>query len=158
MKRTDREHAIRGDAGREGAPYVTPDGNALYFHARLAGNYHFDIYRAKKTATGFDPPEWLSINTSESEGRVAVSPDELTIYFYHDYEQSDPTAPAGIWMSTRTSVKDPFGQKISLRELNDIDGAYPLWISWDGCRLYYGDQDSQFNYWVYVAERTGVSR
>jgi len=136
----------------EGSPYVVPDGSALYFHVIRNGNY--DVYRAKKTPTGFTAPESVSINTSVTDARPVVSADELTVYFYHDAEAR---GPAGIWMATRRSVNDPFGQLISLVELNAfsslIENPYPFWISPDGCRLYFGDEDPQGSFWVYVAER-----
>jgi hypothetical protein len=133
----------------EGNPYVTPDGGALYFHSYR--NYNFDIYRARRTATGFDPPESLSINTAGTESVPVVSPDEKTIYFYRD---GDIPGPKGIWMATRESATDPFGMPVSLAELEvPYPPASPTWISPDGCRLYFQEVDPQYGFGIYVAER-----
>ena len=83
---------------------------------RLRDHISNDIYRAKKTATGFATPVSLSINTPDNEGRPVVSADELTIYFFYDGEPR----PVGIWMATRSSVTDPFGPPIGLTELNNL--------------------------------------
>jgi Tol biopolymer transport system component len=133
----------------EGAPYVVPDGSALYFHTFRNGKP--DIYRARQNATGFDPPESVSINTSAFEALPVVSADELIIYFYRE---GDTTGVDGVWMATRTSVADPFGPAVSLAALNDpYPKAAPTWISPDGCRLYLQEVDPQNGAWAYVAER-----
>jgi len=136
----------------EGAPYITPDGSAIYFHS-VRDHISNDIYRAKKTATGFATPVSLSINTPGNEGRPVVSADELTIYFFFGGETT------GIGMATRSSVADPFGPPIDLAEINNLlQYPYPFWISPDGCRLYFGDQDEvESDFSVYVAERIAGS-
>ncbi|HXU02842.1 MAG TPA: hypothetical protein VN903_17875, partial [Polyangia bacterium] len=144
-----RELYVRG----EGNPYVTPDGGVLYFHSNR--NNNLDIFRATKKATGeFDTPELLPFNTiNHDEQNVVVSPDELTIYFRR---WGDPTAT--VWMSTRTSVAEAFGEAVALPELSDpFQGASPTWISPDGCRLYLQEVDPGLGFWVYVAEHTGGS-
>ncbi|HMF42124.1 MAG TPA: hypothetical protein VKQ32_15730 [Polyangia bacterium] len=134
----------------EGAPYVLPDGSALYFHTHRSGNY--DIYRAQKNATGFDPAQPLMLNTDADETAPVVSHDELTIYFSR---RGDPTGHDGIWMATRDSVANQFGMPVPLDlTAPSFSNATPTWISPDACRLYLQEQDSSTAYWAFVAERT----
>jgi hypothetical protein len=137
--------------GDEGAPYVTPDGGALYFHGRRTNNL-LGIYRAQKTATGFAAAQVLSVSAKYEEANPVVSPDELTIYFRRT---GDASAPDGVWMATRSSVTEAFGPAVSLLSLNipNSQGA-PTWISPDGCRLYLQQVDSSSGFWAYVAERS----
>jgi hypothetical protein len=135
----------------EGAPYVLPDGSALYYHTYRANN--FDVYRAQKraTASDFAPAQPVSINSNGDESVPVVSPDELTIYFFHT---GDTRGPDGVWMATRGSVSEPFAAPVGLPELNDpYPPASPTWISPDGCRLYLQQVDAFGGFWVYVAER-----
>jgi uncharacterized membrane protein YgcG len=140
--------------GNEGGAYVTPDGGALYFHMSLNNNL-LDIYRAQKTATGFAAPQALSVNTKYDEAHPVASPDELTIYFRRT---RDPSGPDGVWMATRSSVAEAFGPAVSLPQVRiPYSLAAPTWISPDGCRLYLQQQDSNYGFWAYVAERPGGS-
>lgn len=119
----------------EGNPYVTRDGSALYFHSWRDGSN--DLFRAARTTAGFEVPEKLAVSTSTfDEYDPVVSPDELTVY-YAVIGSADGKHD-GIWMATRSSKLEPFGNATALSEIHSdyVGVPVPSWISPDGCRLY----------------------
>ena len=135
----------------EDAPYVLPDGSALYFQSHRNGT-DLDIYRAENDGTGFHSVAPLAmINTNADESMPVVSPDELTIYFFR---HGVPNRDDGVWMATRSAATDMFGTPAFVDGLNmPYAAAKPIWISPDGCRLYLQEQDPQMSFFVYYAER-----
>ncbi|EMR04666.1 TolB-like translocation protein [Cesiribacter andamanensis] len=74
------------DRTYEGEPFITRDGNTLYFTALLAPaageQWHADIYRSSKTADGWGTPELLDtlINSKSSEWHLSMT-DRGVVYF-----------------------------------------------------------------------------
>jgi hypothetical protein len=130
-----------------GGPFVTPDGRALYFHSLRESS--MDLYRAADNGTGFDPPvrlEGVSTDGAD-EYHPVVTPDELTIF----YQSS-----AGMLSASRESLDLPFGPPVTLTDLDTLKAGKalaPNWVSPDGCRLYYVQQDDAGTGRLYVAER-----
>lgn len=139
------------ESDAEDAPYVLPDGSALYFQSHRNGT-NLDIYRAANDGTGFLSAAALAIiNSDADESMPVVSADELTIYFFR---HGVPNRDDGVWMATRTVVTDMFGTPAQLAGLNIPNPpAKPIWISPDGCRLYLQGEDSSHSFSVYAAER-----
>ena len=139
--------AALNDAGSHaGQPYVLPDHSAVYFGTTRGGNY--DIYRAARTGGGFAAPTALSaldINGPATEHVVAVTPDELTIYFVSRRDGGDDD----IYVASRARVADGFGAAVPLSGLNTDGNDFPTWIAPDGCQLLFGSSDDLF-----VATRT----
>ncbi len=82
----DLGELVNGPDGGPGFPAVTSSGS-LYFMANRPDSIGgFDIYRAKRTGTGFAAPENLgpAINSSHSELDAYVAPDESCIIFASD--------------------------------------------------------------------------
>ncbi len=132
----------------EGFPYVTGDGSGLYFHSGVDGTA--DLWRATRATAGFNKPEKVNVSTgSYDEWTPVVSADDLTLYWSRSGSTQD-----GIWMATRASKQDPFGNARLLSELNGMfAGIAPSWISPDNCRLYITVWTGQV-YEMHVAERS----
>lgn len=122
----------------QAAPYVLPDGSALYFH-RGSPYDPSRIYRASRTSSGaFAEVAAVEGLVSEPD-RVAlapvVSPDELTIYWAAAASQAEPT---DIYVATRTDRSSAFSKARAVGELNTVERhETPTFISGDGCRLYF---------------------
>jgi hypothetical protein len=130
-----------------GGAYITPDGGALYFHSWRETS--MDLYRAVNNGSGFDPPVRLSgVSTDGADEYLpVVTPDELTIF----YESS-----AGILTASRESRDLPFGPPLTLTELDTVKAGNipaPAWVSPDGCRLYYVQDDAASIGGLYMVER-----
>jgi hypothetical protein len=67
-------------------PFLTYDGQTLYFSANLSDSRGFDIFYSKKNGNSWTKPVALSpvINTEKNEISPSLSADNLTIYFTRD--------------------------------------------------------------------------
>ena len=126
---------------QEGAPWISPDSQELYFQSSRPGGYgERDIWIARR-ATYNEP--WSdpinlgsTINTPFSDWGPSISPDGLTLYFSSNrpggYGDTD------MWLARRTSVSDPWGPPVNLGS-NANSPAYDAWarVSPDGSTLYF---------------------
>jgi len=142
-------------SGPSGGPYVTPDGRTLYFHALREQT--MDLYRAVNHGAGFDPPEKLEVVSGDGDEYFpVVTPDELTIY-YAGYSASPGSL--ALWTAVRASKDLPFETPVAVSGLDTLHGPgvpEPVWVSPDGCRLYFVQHDDASASWLYVAEKTPV--
>lgn len=116
-------------------PFVSADGQTLYFIRTPAAGGNPSIYRASAGPTGFAGATVIAELSPAVATRPVVSADGLTIYF-----SSDRPGGAGnldIWVASRTSPSAPFGQITNVAELNASDFEFPDWLSADGCRIYF---------------------
>jgi hypothetical protein len=122
-----------GDGGQTSV-YVLNDGTALYFTSTRGGRPGF--YRAarvKGVLSGVQPVPGLTASAGQNLGSVAVTPDELTIY----YSSSPASGNADIYVATRKDTSSPFSGVRAMKELNTPLDESPSYVSADGCRLYY---------------------
>jgi hypothetical protein len=107
--------------------FVLPDGNTIYFStARNGGVY--TIFRAEKSGANFDAPVQVLSNGSAFLDRVAVTSDELQLFYQ---------AGNDVQVSKRTSITEPFAAGTPITALNSPNADNPTWVSADGCRLYF---------------------
>ena len=129
---------LNGD-GQDGSPFILPDNRAMYFDSAPLGASSWDIYRAPRVGDTFDTPQkvpGLNLNTDNaSEGGPSLTPNELTMAFWSD--RPGGKGLADIYVATRASVADGFGEPENLANVNTDGVEYPTWISADGCVLYY---------------------
>lgn len=127
-----------GGAGVSGFDmYLLPDDKTLYYSA---GEWlHPTLYVSTLSSTGWTTPQQLaSLNSGTTEQYVAVTPDQLTIYFGSSRETSNP-ALHKIYVATRADVNQPFGNISAVTELNSSNPMVdqgPSWISSDGCTIW----------------------
>lgn len=80
------------DKNYEGEPFVTKDGNTLYFTAVLppkeGEQWNADIFRVRKTTNGWSSPERLdsSVNTKASEWHISIARNNA-VYFTSEREE-----------------------------------------------------------------------
>jgi hypothetical protein len=120
-------------------PYVTPDGDALYFGSTRGARGDHELYRAQREADSdrFQPPVALaSINSLTVDAWPVISPDELTLYFSSARSLLGSTGYFDVLMATRDSKEQDFGNVRPVPGVNSPDADYPGWISPDACTLY----------------------
>lgn len=116
-------------------PYLLGDGQTLYFGASPTGG-PWDLYRARGPGPDFGASDAVvvpGVASARSEFAPVVSDHELEIFFASDRDRSD----LDIYTAVRASPDEPFGEATRLSAFATAENDYPLWISPDGCELYY---------------------
>jgi hypothetical protein len=147
----------------DGEPSILADGLSLYFVSLRPGGYEAGDIWVTMRATVSDPwgePENLgpAVNSSAWDGEPSISSDGLSLYF--GSQRSGGYGGADIWVTTRATVSDPWGQAVNLgptinTPFDDVD----VCISVDGLSLYidsfreggYGSTD------IWVSKRETLS-
>lgn len=131
------DQAFETDA--DTAPYVLPNGRAIYYVANRAGK----PLLARAPLDGMVAGPASIVEGVDGVYSAVVSPDELVVYHELGFD---------IAMRTRTSIDAPFGSLTLLDYLAperdppfSVVALVPLWISPDGCRLY-------FSRWTIIGE------
>ena len=103
--------------------------------------------------TNLGPP----VNSSAGEGAPSISADGLALYFVS--LRTGGRGAADIWVTTRATVSDPWGEPMNLGSaVNSYAWDGELSISGDGLSLYFGSQRSggrgSTDIWVTTRETT----
>jgi Tol biopolymer transport system component len=147
----------------EGSPSISADGRTLYFDAssRPGGIGGWDIWVSEAKSPhgefGKAAPLPPPVNSVYNDSGPCISKDGLTLYF-----ASDRPGGAGdfdIWVTSRKSVKDPWGEPVNLGlTVNSPYYDNHPSLSADGLTLYFesrrilllmGD--------IYMTRRAGVN-
>ena len=128
------------------APSISGDSLSLYFASNRPGGHGLrDIWvtrRATKDEPWGEPLNLVStVNSSREEAMPDISADGLTLFFC-DF-MGGPHRPGGyggqdIWVSTRASTNDPWGESVNLGSIvNSSSWEFSPNISADGSTLYF---------------------
>lgn len=134
------------------APYVSDDGNAIYFSSRRLPNIASDpnIYRAEKRAGVFGTPVLVpGVNTGGYDSFPVPSSDELTIYFASDQSGGG----FDIFTAHRASTSYAFPKPQVVTELSSTAAEFPSYVTHDGCSIYFSSNRTGNNLDIYVASR-----
>lgn len=142
-------------AANDVADWVSQDGTTIYISSDRPGSAGFDIYVAARVSAGFGTPTLVSsLNSPQEDSAVILTPDELQAFV-----ASNRPGGAGaldIYHSSRASKSSGFSTPVLLGELSSPTVDQPVWVSPDGCTLYFTsrDRDSGMGgYDTYVATR-----
>jgi Tol biopolymer transport system component len=144
---------IQTSGANDGTPYVSVDGEELWFVSdRAGGPGGYDVWRAIKSGAGFANPKAIAeVSSPDADFYPVLSADKLTIYI-------SSTRPGGqgdfdIWRAHRSTTSDDFGHPEAVRELNTDAEDFGAWLSPDGCRMYLRSDRNGTND-VFVASRS----
>jgi len=115
-------------------PYLLGDGRTLYFGAATADQW--DVYRASGAAPGFGASSATRIAglaSAANELAPVATDSELEIFFASDRDSPQ----LDIYTAVRGSTDEPFGAPTRMTSHSTAGIDYPLWVSPDGCELYY---------------------
>ncbi|MHC4406198.1 MAG: protein kinase domain-containing protein, partial [Planctomycetota bacterium] len=104
-------------SANDGGPALCADGRTLVFHSERAGGQGGrDLWMSTRSSLSdpFREPVNLgpTVNTSADEGSPALSADALTLVFHS--KRPGTLGSLDLWISTRRSVGEPFGQPVHL--------------------------------------------
>lgn len=136
---------------------VSKDGETLYFakgvYTPAGGPFEADLVIAKKDGNGNFQIDTNSdkilanVNSDALEYGAAISSDNLELYF----TRMSGSTPS-IWVATRSSVQDVFGEPTQLTQLTGFVEAPTL--SPDGGILYYHRRNNDGVFQLWMATRT----
>jgi len=154
---------VNRDFGNDSQPQISRDGLELYFlsdRADIHGESSANLWVSRRS-TVRDP--WSApiklpapVNTAGPETSPSLSADGLELYFSDGIMNS---SSADLWVSTRASKDDPWGQPVKLAApVNSGNGEDCPCISADGLSLYFisnrpGVSSNPGNTDVFVATR-----
>lgn len=130
---------------------ILPDGAAVYFDSNSSGKYK--IYRAPRRNGVFGTPLLVSgvnLNGNDNDSSGVVSADELTLFFTSD--RAGGVGSSDIWVATRGSTADGFGEPVNVQVLNTAGLDSISWVSADGC-VVYGTSGPCCTYDMFMATR-----
>jgi len=150
----------------EWGPRVTTDGREIYFVSQRPGGpggatFGQDLWVAKRSSTQeeFGPAMPVAFNNEFDEGTGSISPDGLT--FYHSNNAPALHAPKNIFVATRDSINEDFGNVTILPgEVNGADWDTTPYVRFDGLEMYFtrGFGNAAVGYSnLWVASRDDVS-
>jgi hypothetical protein len=117
-----------------GGPYVTPNGQAIYFGFNNGGYGVFHAERVQGSFVFGPRSEHQELSARGYATLPVVSADELTIYF--PSERAGGFGYLDIYRARRSNRNDPFGEPELVSELSSGDDDVPNWISPDQCTIY----------------------
>ena len=139
---------------------ISADGLSLYFiSSRPGGVGGRDIWVTTRETTDEDWGEPVNlgptINTPAGEWGVSISYDGLSLYF--DTSQNGSVAVNDLWVATRATTDDDWGNPVSLGPtVNSSGDDYTPSISADGLSLYFNSDRSggvgAYDLWVTTRE------
>lgn len=147
----------------ESTPYLTADGLSLYFQSTRTGSVGGrDIMVATRltASSPFSAPTFVTeVNSIENDHLPWVSADQLTMLFVST-RFTPLAAGANLWIATRGSVDDPFGDISALpASLNTDEEEGRAAMTDDGLTLYFTSESSSMfvdlDIWVATRQDTG---
>ncbi|MBN2315392.1 MAG: ankyrin repeat domain-containing protein [Sedimentisphaerales bacterium] len=130
-------------AANEWDPEISTDGLSLHFNSyRPGGSGKADLWVATRKTAGAPWGEPVNlgpmVNSSANENAPCLSTDGLTLYFSSD--RPGGHGDRDLWVTTRTSTKDPWGTPANLGPtVNSYTSDHAPSVSSDGLELYFAE-------------------
>lgn len=137
------------DSVYEGEPFITRDGNTLYFMAVLAPKegeqWQSDIYKVKKTARGWSNPQRLdtTVNSRASEWHVTMTNDSR-IYFISEREKGTNALQGDIYKADWVDGKFVNRTKLPYPVNTDFNDSDPLISPDERFLIFHSDRPGGF--------------
>ena len=156
----DVHSVIPGISGMDSIECFSYDGLELYISSwdptRPGAQGNGDIYVLRRGSMdgAWGQPENLGpgVNSPASDWSVSISSDGLTLYFTSDRRLANSGWAYDIYMTTRATKNDPWGQAVRIDTVSDSSEAdCYVWVSPDDLDLYLGRWTPDCD--IYVARR-----
>jgi hypothetical protein len=116
-------------------PFLSPNGDAIYFQSARSGGFHL-FYSPRTDAGTFMSPVSPFVAQPSDDRTPAVTGDELTLY-YASFTSLDGGANVqNVFKATRNGTGVGFGAGVDIPELNSPGHQTTVsWVSPDGCTI-----------------------
>jgi Tol biopolymer transport system component len=137
------------DRNYEGEPFITRDGQAIYFTAVLPPKeneiWQADQYRARRTSKGWGVPEKLdaAVNTKASEWHISIS-DSNIMYFTTDREAGTSSFHGDIYRIELNNDKFINPTKLPFPINTDYNDSDPLIAPDESFLIFHSDRPGGF--------------
>jgi len=137
------------DRNYEGEPFITRDGNTMYFMAILPPKnneiWHADQYRVNKTANGWGSSERLDtiINSKASEWHVSLT-DNNMMYFTSERENGTSALHGDIYRVELSGGKFINRKKLPYPVNTDYNDSDPLIAPDESFLIFHSDRPGGF--------------
>lgn len=148
-KLTHKDTLYLKDKMYEGEPFITRDGNTLYFMAvsppAEGAQWHADLYKVKKTPNGWCSPEPLDsvINSNASEWHISMT-DNNVMYFTSEREKGTNTLHGDIYRVTMVDGKFINRTKLSSPINTEFNDSDPLIAPDESFLIFHSDRPGGF--------------
>lgn len=133
--------AISVSGANEVLPFLTANGQHLYFESDVAGD--MDVYVASASGPDFTAPtKVVELSSLSTEIGAIVTDDDLTAYVASNRPDGGAKGKLDVLRATRSSASAPFGALTNVPELNSAEDERVTWISRDRCRVYFDSSRS----------------
>ena len=133
------------------------DGTTLYFASDRGGNRDIWVSNRKTKDAPWETPVNLGspVNSPYHDGGPCVSSDDLELYFWS--LRPDGHGEADIWITTRSSVEDPWSEPENLSVLNSANDDGHTCLSPDGLVLFFESDRPDGNFALWMTRRASRS-
>lgn len=118
------------------SPFDPSGSYRVYLSSDRAGSAQFDLYVSVRTSGGFSAPVPIpSLSSPAQDTKVVLTPDELQAFV-----ASARTGTLGgqdIFYASRSDTNQGFSNPTPIAGLNTANDDLPMWVSPDGCTLYF---------------------
>jgi len=131
-------HELNSDTPdkRDSTPRVSADGRAIWFRSERSSIGGSDVYYAEWEDDKWGIPVNVSeLNTPALEGQFTFTTDLLTGVFESSRECG--VGQFDLWVTTRSTVTDPWDPPLNLRALNSTIDAQDPALSPDGSEIWF---------------------
>lgn len=119
-------------------PYLSPDGQHLYFGAQTTAGATWDLYRAESNgALGFKNATALPVSTLAAHELAPVPTEDELELFWASLDVASAATTMDLWTASRPSAAVPFGSARRVAGLSGAEEDFPTSISRDACHLYF---------------------
>lgn len=136
-------------------PYLASNGQTLYFGAKLDPTVDdWDIYRATGGPPSFSPGAQVpGLVSTADEVAPVISNNERELFFAANRHAAIQTGMLDIYTATRPDASQAFSMPERVPALsNDGGNDWPVWLSADGCDLYYISKTGEIST-LYITRR-----
>lgn len=139
--------------GRDHLPWVSDDELTVVFLSDRVGSQHLWTATRSDVTQPFGPPTAMSsLNLGTTEGRLSMADGGLTAY-YTSVRENVSWGGEDIWVATRASTTEQFGEPRSVSALNTGSTEQDLSLSPDEAEIYFVSNRTG-TYVIYRATRS----
>lgn len=118
------------------SPFEASGNYRIYFSSDRSGAAMFDLFVSVRSSGGFSTPVPVpSLNSPMQDTKLVMTPDELQAFIAST--RSGSIGGQDLFYASRSDTNQGFSNPTPLAELNTAADDLPMWVTPDGCTLYF---------------------